>query len=155
MMSDAAATVIAALIGFVGGLVVAAFTFRQKADELFLAGLQYLEGGSQKRNLGIAALELSWSSRRHRAVIARLLVGVALYLLSESKQRDAAHEIENLGSIMRLLTSAEGRACLSADQRAILLQFLRRRHGEAQISEGLWVKKQQLDDWIKLMEGAG
>ena len=56
-MSDAAAAIIAALIGFVGGLIVAAFTFRQKADELFLAGLQYLGGGSQERNLGIAALE--------------------------------------------------------------------------------------------------
>ena len=154
-MSDAAATIIAALIGFVGGLVVAAFTFRQKADELFLAGLQYLEGGSQKRNLGIAALELSWSSRRHRPVIARLLVGVALYLLSESKQQDAAHEIENLRTIMKLLTSAKGRACLGADQRTTLAEVLRRRQGESQRSEGLWVVKRQLDDWIKLMEATG
>jgi hypothetical protein len=38
-MSDASATIIAALIGFVAGLMVAACTFRQKADELFLAGL--------------------------------------------------------------------------------------------------------------------
>lgn len=154
-MSDAAATIIAALIGFVGGLVVAAFTFRQKADELFLAGLQYLEGGSQKRNLGIAALELSWSSRRHRPVIVRLLVGVALYLLSESKQQDAAHEIQNLRTIMKLLTSTKGRACLGADQRTTLVQALRRRHGESQRSEGLWVEKEQLDDWIKLMEVTG
>jgi hypothetical protein len=154
-MSDASATIIAALIGFVGGLVVAAFTFRQKADELFLAGLQYLEGGSQKRNLGIAALELSWSSRRHRRVIAPLLVGVALYLLSESKQQDAAHEIENLRSIMKLLTSKKGRSCLGADQRTTLLQVLRKRYGESDRGQGLWVEKRELDDWIKLMEATG
>lgn len=154
-MSDTSATIIAALIGFVGGLVVAAFTFRQKADELFLAGLQYLEGGSQKRNLGIAALELSWSSRRHRMVIARLLVGVALYLLLESKQEDAAHEIENLRSIMKLLTSRKGRACLGADQRTTLLKVLRTRQGESARSHGLWVEKRELDDWIKLMEATG
>ena len=47
-MSDAAATILAALIGFVGGLIVAAHTFRQKADELFLADLQYLEGGDPR-----------------------------------------------------------------------------------------------------------
>jgi hypothetical protein len=137
-MSDASATVIAALIGFVGGLVVAAFTFRQKADELILAGLQYLEGGSQKRNLGIAALELSWSSSRHRIVIARLLVGVALYLLLESKQEDAAHEIENLRSIMKLLTSKRGRACVGADQRTTLVQALRKRRGESGRGQGHW-----------------
>jgi hypothetical protein len=148
-MSDASATIVAALIGFVGGLIVAAYTFRQKADELFLAGLQYLEGGSQKRNLGIAALELSWSSYRHRKVITSLLVGVALYLLLESKQEKAAHEIENLRNIMKLLTSPKGRACLSTDQKATLLHALRKRSDQLNEGPGLWVVKEDCDGWIK------
>lgn len=151
-MSDAAATILAALIGFVGGLIVAAYTFRQKADELFLAGLQYLAGGSQKRNLGIAALELSWRSRRHRAFIAPLLVGVASYLLLESKQEDAAHELENLRRAMRLLTSHKGRSSLGDEGKAALLDALKRKRQHPGTAPGLWVAAKQLDDWIKSIE---
>jgi hypothetical protein len=106
-MSEASAAIIAALIGFIGGLVTAHFTFRQKADELFLSGLQYLGGGSQLRNLGIAALDLAWESKRHRKHIAPLLVGSAVYLLLESKQDNAAHEVHNLRRLMKLLVAAK------------------------------------------------
>jgi len=153
-MSDAAATILAALIGFVGGLIVAAYTFRQKADELFLAGLQYLEGGSQKRNLGIAAMELSWSSRRHRRVIVPLLVGVASYLLLESGQKDAAHELENLRRVMKLLTGREGRRRLGDEGKAALLDALKRKKKHPETEPGLWVTAQQLDDWIKRVEAS-
>ncbi len=151
-MSDAAAAIIAALIGFVGGLVVAAYTFRQKADELFLAGLQYLEGKSQKRTLGIAAITLSWNSRRHRKVIGPLLVGVATYLLLESKQEDAAHELENLRRIMNLLTSPRGRASLGEGDRAALLAGLRKKKQHPEADPGLRLTAEQLDEWTRLVE---
>jgi hypothetical protein len=154
MMTDAAATIIAGLIGFVGGLIVAVYGFRQKADELFLAGLQYLEGGSQKRNLGIAAMELSWSSRRHRRVISPLLVGVASYLLLESGQKDAVHEIENLRRIMKLLTSHRGRSSLGDEAKASLLDALKRKSRDPGTDPGLWVTSEQLDDWRKRVEAA-
>ena len=53
-MTDATATILAALIGFVGGLVVAAYTFQQKADELFLAGLQLVRWVSCRMGRAIA-----------------------------------------------------------------------------------------------------
>jgi hypothetical protein len=153
-MSGASATILAALIGFLGGLIVAAFTFRQKADELFLVGLQYLEGGTQKRNLGIAALQLSWGSRRHRRVIAQLLVGVATYLLLESKQEDAVHEVQNLRAIQRLLTSTKGRTYLNPKDKGALLDALLSRRGESNRSPGLWVSEDEINEWIARLEAS-
>jgi hypothetical protein len=80
-VSDTAATIIGALIGFVGGLVAARAAYQQKADELFFKALDFLGGGSQKRNLSVAAIELYWSNKRHRPVSVSLLIGSALYLL--------------------------------------------------------------------------
>lgn len=97
------AAVIGAVIGLVGGFVVAGMSYRQKADELFFKALDYLGGGSQKRNLGISAIELYWGKLRHRDVCVSLLCGSAIYLLRQSKQGKAAHELNNLDRIMNML----------------------------------------------------
>jgi len=123
-MTDASATIISALLGFLGGLIVARYTFRQKADELFLSGLQYLGGGSQVRNLGIAALDLAWESKRHRKYITPLLVGSAIYLLLESKQDDAAHEVHNLRRLVKLLIAAKDSGNLRTEDEQTLLQAM-------------------------------
>src|SRR5215471_3683243 len=99
-MSDPIATVIGAFIGFVGGMVTARVTYVQKSDELFFKALDFLGGGSQKRNLGIAAIELYWSNKRHRPVCVSLFIGSAIYLLIQSDQDNAAHELHNLDRIM-------------------------------------------------------
>lgn len=151
-MSDTAATIISALIGFIGGLIVAAFTLKQKADELFLAGLQYLSHGSQNRNLGIAAMELSWSSRRHRRVIARMFVGVAVYLLLKSEQKDAAHELLNLDKIMTLLTDHHTRPYLNIRIRKSLFDALMEKSNNPESDPGLWVTKEKIEKWIKCLK---
>lgn len=148
-MSQASATIIAALIGFVGGLVVAAFTFRQKADELFLAGLQYLKGGSQERNLGIAAIELSLSSRRHRKVAAPMLVGIVSYLLLESGQGDAYHEGENLRRIMALLSEPETQQVLKEENRESLHQVLETKLSKIDEPKGLRIDEPQIKSWME------
>lgn len=99
------ATVVAALIGLGVGFITAEFNRRQKADELFFRALDFLTGKSQVRNLGIAAIELYWRRRRHRDLCISLLAGSAIYLLLESEQDDAAHEVFNLDRIMAMLTS--------------------------------------------------
>jgi len=130
-MTEQQAIIIAALIGvigtilgFAGGLIVARYTIRQKADELFLDGLQYLGGGSQVRNLGIAALDLAWESERHRKYITPLIVGSALYLLLESRRKDAAHEIYNLRRLVKLLIAAKNSGDLSLEDEQTLCQAI-------------------------------
>ena len=161
-MSEATGAILAALIGFVGGLTVAAMTFRQKADELFLAGLQYLGGGSQERNLGIAALELAWGSRRHRKIIIPLLGNTASYLLLQSKQRDAAHEIDNLERVMEMLVRANGnKEFPKAARDTVALSLARKRAfrdtpGYDQDKEaGLWVSDKLLAYWLKEFPATG
>jgi hypothetical protein len=147
-MSDPAATIIGALIGFVGGLVAARAAYQQKADELFFKALDFLGGGSQKRNLGIAAIELYWSNKRHRPVSVSLLIGSALYLLAESKQEDAAHELHNLDRIMTHLLRKESRDATSKAQYQRLLAAIKGAQ-EPNRTTGLQVPKQQIESWEK------
>ena len=81
-MSQAVAIVTGALIAAVVGLVTARITLRRKSDELFLKGLGFLGGGSQKRNLGLSAMELYWVARpEQKKLCVSLLIGSAIYLL--------------------------------------------------------------------------
>ena len=98
---------IAGLVGILVGIVAAGAQYRMKSDELFYKALDFLDGGSQRRNLGIAAIELSWNKRRFRPISTALLIGSALYLLLESKQEQAVHEAYNLGRIMERLLHAD------------------------------------------------
>ena len=84
------AAVIAGLVGILVGLIAAGIQYRTKSDELFYKALDFLDGGTQRRNLGIAAIELSWNHRRFRPIATALLIGSALYLLLESEQKFAS-----------------------------------------------------------------
>ena len=110
------AAILGAIIGLIGGFMVAGMNYRQKADELFFKSLDFLKGGSQERNLGISAIELYWSKRRHRGVCVSLLSGSAIYLLRQSRQKDAAHELNNLDRIMNLLLGVKKIEKLSSTQ---------------------------------------
>jgi len=103
-VDDGLAAVFGALIGAGISLIVARWASAQKEDELFYRALDFLGGGSQKRTLGISAIDLYWYSGRHRSVCISLLVGSALYLLAESDQRQSALERYNLERIVEVLT---------------------------------------------------
>jgi hypothetical protein len=131
----------------------------QKTDELFLKALDFLGGGSQKRNLGISAIELYWADTRHKALVISLLIGSVIYLLSESGQKDAAHELYNLHRMMRLIT-AVGPENLSESLRGdyealqkVLAQKIKSNGSASQQMEkgkkasGLFVKTDELEKW--------
>ncbi len=152
MFDQATAAVIAALIGFLGGLVAARASYQQKSDELFFKALDFLGGGAQKRNLGISAIELYWKNSRHRPLCVSLLAGSAVYLLLESGQDDAAHEIHNLHRIMTLLLETD-----SHDQRTA--KSLLAVHHAVQTAlpgnraTGLKVPKNELQAWETKLKG--
>jgi hypothetical protein len=151
-MDQSTATILAAIVGFLGGLVVARATYQQKSDELFFKALDFLGGGSQKRNLGIAAIELYWSNKRHRPVSVSLLIGSAIYLLSESKQEDASHELHNLDRIMDRLLRLESFRVSSTAQYRRLLDAVQSAKLPNRVS-GLDVPAEQLVGWeFKLRE---
>ncbi|HEY6206871.1 MAG TPA: hypothetical protein VIW21_11960 [Chthoniobacterales bacterium] len=109
-ITAAQATMIAALIalsgsllGYVIGMITTKLNYQQKQDELFFKSLDFLRGGSQSRNLGISAIQLYWEADRHRTLCVSLLVGSAIFLLLASQQGTAAHEINNLKRIMKIL----------------------------------------------------
>lgn len=147
------AAVIGALIGLVGGFLVAGMNYRQKADELFFKALDYLGGGSQKRNLGISAIELYWDKLRHRNVCVSLLCGSAIYLLRQSKQDKAAHELNNLDRIMDLLLTnnriSEPQKLGYRNLRAALKDAINAAPSRTADSRGLIVDPSKLNEWKK------
>ena len=150
-MDQGVAAVIGAIIGLIGGFVVAGLNYRQKADELFFKALDYLGGGSQKRNLGISAIELYWDKRRHRDICISLLSGSAIYLLRASKQGNAPHELFNLDRIMNLLLS---QSVLDSTQKSHYLRVreavdeaLKAASNRTDTSVGLDVDSKLLSDW--------
>ena len=97
------AAIIAAIIVTAAGFFAGMITSRQKNDELLMLAIKHLCGGSQERNVGISAIELYWNKNRQRDLCVSMLVGAGIYLLRESKQKDAQHELYNLSRIMDFL----------------------------------------------------
>jgi hypothetical protein len=146
----------ATIIGL-GSLAVAAYTqrqtYRQKADENFFHALNWLTGGSQKRNLAIAAIEAYWQDERFREISIPLLSNSAIYLLLESNQGNAAHELNNLTRMMTLLLSIQSLRVEYRSQYAALLEAVTTAEGRAERrlegkqEKGLHVNLDELRSW--------
>jgi hypothetical protein len=73
---------------------------------LLYTGLSWFEGDTQKRSIGIALIEASWSQDKVLQQAWRsVLTNQAIYLIGRSKQLDAPHEIDNLDRIMDIIRS--------------------------------------------------
>lgn len=147
-------TVVAAGIAFIGGLITADRVYRQKSDELFFTALNFLKGGSQNRNLGIAAIDLYWNRRRHRPLCVSLLSGSAIYLIRGSKSGKAPHEIYNLERIMALLLSCGStKATRSSYQslHTVILQEIGDRSGRGDTPTALAIDTDKLKTWNTML----
>jgi len=61
-------------------------------------------GGTQRRNLGIAAIKVYCKDfPQYNELCVEMLVSTAIFLISESEQKDKLHERYNLKRIMRLI----------------------------------------------------
>ncbi len=156
------AAVIAGLVGILVGLIAAGVEYRMKSDELFYKALDFLDGGTQRRNLGIAAIELSWNKRRFRPISTALLIGSALYLLLESEQKQAAHEVHNLHRIMKRLLHADAYKVGTQAEYEQLQAALQKARQAAEaresgtgttlgVSRGLTLSKEELLEWENVL----
>lgn len=80
------------------------------------------------------------------ASIQGLLVGSALYLLLESHQDRAAHELNNLDRITTLLIKFEGCANISREQCERLLSAVEEAQGPSR-GKGVQVDRGKLKQW--------
>ena len=105
MSSSDVATIMVALGGWVLAGITAWLGYRTKAEETFFHALDWLSGGTQKRNLGIAAVEGYWAKMRFRRLSTPLLCNSAIYLLLHSDEGDSPNELNNLYRMMELLSA--------------------------------------------------
>jgi len=145
-------TLIVALGGWVLAALVAWLNYKQKSEEIFFHALDWLSGGTQKRNLGIAAIEGYWQNRSFRELSIALLSNSAIYLLLESRQEDAEHELNNLYRMMNLLLSVKKVSDKNRFHYECLLASVKKAHDNAKRAEGLRVSKENLEKWQHQLE---
>ncbi len=152
-MTESVAIIIGAIVGGIFGAIGAWLTHKvaeqKRADALFSNALEFMGGGTQRRNLGIAAISLYWREfPQHSQLCAEMLTGSAIYLLTESEQEGASHEVFNLHRIMTLLKDISprltNRACYQRLEEVI---GQRLSPYEERPKRGLWVKKVELENW--------
>jgi hypothetical protein len=163
---DAAGLAIAIALGAVVVSAVAVWvTFGQKREETLMTTLAWMEGGTQKRAVGIAAIEywLSLAERkpvlrlppRSRILVIRVLFSTAVYLLTASKQGDSEQELDNLSRIMKILLYRIDRVDAHyRDRFPLLLRAVadaRAPRTETQGKKRLRVRKSDVDEWEKVL----
>jgi hypothetical protein len=141
--------IVGGLFGAAGALLTHKAAERKRADALFSTALAFMGGGTQRRNLGIAAISLY---RRefpcYNKLCAELLIGSAIYLLTESKQKDASHEVFNLHRIMALLKDIASDLKDRKDYKRLEKVVDERiAKYEPKPGRGLWVDKSNLTTW--------
>lgn len=78
---------------------------KDRVDRLYNS-LQWFEGDTQKRSIGIAMIEANWNEETDfQKIWIPVLINQAIYLLLQSGQNKAPHEIANLKRIMALLAN--------------------------------------------------
>jgi hypothetical protein len=121
-MSNALSATIGAGVGaVVGGVLTGVFSLCQgrlaarereqaRREQNLMAAFQYFDKGSQRRSIGISIIEANRGMMPEQLpMFIPVLVNQAVYLLTESGQVDAEHELRNLQRIMGLLGYARSR----------------------------------------------
>lgn len=122
---------------------------RDRLRDILYESLRWFEGESQKRSIGISVVDASWELfPEFQPIWLAVLSNQAVYLLIVSEQKDKAHELMNLGRIMRMLI--EQRTNLDIVALESVRDALKRRT-EKTVTSGLWVKEEDLKDWQKAL----
>ena len=122
-LTQAGAVVMAALFalfGVIASLVTSTITNRrdsrirqrtevqQRQFEVLSTAMTYLDGGSQRRAVGLAMLEVIWDDdvrKKYEESITRLLITQLNYLLVHGRNRWEGHELANMTTIVKKLAA--------------------------------------------------
>ena len=152
-------------IGFVERREAGRIAERERRESYVFQALQHFTGHSQPRSVGISVLEGSWDSLPElRPMLVPLLCNQAIYLIRQSGQEDAAHEVDNLHRILELLIRTPRPDPALGTYYANLQKSLGDRiakppppQAEAKVQKGLWFTKEQIDlaKYIESIEDDG
>jgi len=137
-MTETQGAIIAGCVTILASILTTIDNNHRKKDELFFKALDFQGGSVQERNLGIAAVEISLKNKKHMNLCRKLLIGSAIFILTESKHRDSRHELYNLGRIMKLLLEGQPEKSLTQNYKDLLDALEHRR-----------VEHEDLTEWKK------
>jgi hypothetical protein len=108
---------------------------RLKQREILYESLRWFEGRTQKRSIGIAVVNASWSLfPEFQSLWIEVFANQAVYLLTGSKQGEKEHEHENLRRILDVLDREYFR--ISPETKNILNKIINKKL-ELEITTGL------------------
>lgn len=159
------------LLVALGGWGIAVFSLlrnqksleEQKTKEQLFNALKWFEGGVQKRSIGISVIEAHWQTYKDlKPVWITLLTNQAIYLLTESSERDNDVERDNLDRIMNLILSVKEllENSIPVQQRLNLYEAIRNantmddagKNKEDKRPKGIFVKQTSHKMWMTGLE---
>ncbi len=152
-------TILVAFLGGGFGFIQLIRNERLKTWQCLLESLRWFEGGTQKRNIGIALVESEWDKHpEFQDQWTSILVNQGIYLLTREKtkeetQEDAFHEEANLYRIMNLLIDkAQKNSIITDSQRKSLTTAIQENHlmqQDSQCNLKLKIDSEILKEWAK------
>ena len=77
---------------------------QQREEDLLAKTLEYFEGKTQRRSIGISMVEGIWAPKaKHMDILVPVMLNQTIYLLLSSSSTDAVHEERNLVRLYQLL----------------------------------------------------
>lgn len=153
MSNEVVTALVGASVGVAIAVVQAVLGYlerkRTMRDASLFQAFQYFDGGTQRRNIGIAIVEGLWQEAPHlQGLFIPLLVNQAIYLLTGSEQSEARHERDNLRRIMGLATApAVAAAGFAGHYRELLQAIEDKKSGRARA--GVSIDAEVLNEWAE------
>jgi len=160
MLSPAFVSIIVALSSSSVAIVLAVANvyerYYRERQQTLIHALEYLTGGSQKRNVGIALIEGLWykGHPNHRAIIPAL-TNQAVYLLLEAESK-GRHQFHSWVRIMNLILRVPPEPIFRDFYIDLIEALDRRAEANDEVSTGLDISSSTAHLWAnKMREHAG
>ena len=126
---------------------------RANMRDILYESLQWFEGGTQKRSIGIAVVKTSWKTfEEFRSLWLEVLVNQSIYLLAAQDPPGKPHEHENLRRMMEIIIKEK--ILLDSESNKILCETLADKL-QSRIEKGLELTpklKKSLGNWQKELD---
>jgi hypothetical protein len=146
-------TILVAAGGWVVALVTLVLGYRERRaareEDRLGKTLDYFDGGSQKRSIGISLLEGVWANNpRYHAVLVPLVANQIVYLMLSTESHDA-HNERNLVRLFAIFKSIPHLKDKYVERWADVCDAILRKYGGE--NKGMPLSRPTLEQWAKAL----
>jgi len=142
--------------GWIVAVITLVMGYRERKsareEERLSKTLDYFDGGSQRRSIGISLIEGVWlKNPRYHSVLVPLVANQIVYLLLSTESRDA-HNERNLVRLVMILKAIPNLKQNYFDKWADVCDAINRKHGAGE-PKGIPISEPTLKRWAEALGG--